>query len=99
MFTEQQLKEAHAKVRTGADFPAYVQEIKALGLVTYEYLVADGTTVYYGSNDHVVRSAAMYAPLKSNAQSLAEQVRHAIAIHQQGQTDFMTFANRWPMPG
>ncbi len=94
MFTEQQLKEAHAKVRTGADFPAYVQEIKALGLETYEYLVADGTTVYYGSNDHVVRSAAMYAPLKINAQSSAEQVRYAIAIHQQGQTDFMTFCQQ-----
>ncbi len=31
MFTAQQMA-AHAKVKTGADFPAYVQEIKQLGL-------------------------------------------------------------------
>jgi len=94
MFTEQQIKEAHSKVKTGADFPRYVQEIKKLGLVHYEYLVHDGTTVYYGENENEVRSAARYEPLAISPVSSATALRHTIAIHQQGQTDFLTFCRQ-----
>ncbi|NCD71476.1 DUF1398 domain-containing protein [Mucilaginibacter agri] len=91
MFTLQQLKAAHAKVKTGADFPAYIQEIKALGLVTYEFIVKDGSTVYYGADNYHVASPAIYEPLTINTTASPDALKHTIAIHQQGQTDFMTF--------
>jgi uncharacterized protein YbcV (DUF1398 family) len=47
MFTEQQMKAAHSKVKSGADFPRYFQEIKKLGLIRYEYFVKTGVTIYY----------------------------------------------------
>lgn len=94
MFTEQQLKAAHAKVKTGADFPKYIQEITQLGLVMYEFMVADGSTIYYGDNGHRVASAAKYQPLSIAVKPSAEKLKHAIAIHQKGQTDFMTFCNQ-----
>ncbi|HEY4325241.1 MAG TPA: DUF1398 family protein [Mucilaginibacter sp.] len=94
MFTEQQIKDAHSRVKTGADFPRYIQEIKKLGLVTYEYLVIDGITVYRGENNYEVRSAAKYNPLTIADTSSAPALRHTIAIHQRGQTDFMTFCNQ-----
>ena len=28
MFTENQIKETHSKVKSGADFPAYIQDLK-----------------------------------------------------------------------
>lgn len=31
MFTIEQIKTAHSQVKSGADFPAYIQEIKKLG--------------------------------------------------------------------
>jgi uncharacterized protein YbcV (DUF1398 family) len=91
MFTEQQIKEAHGRVKTGADFPTYIQEIKQLGLTRYEYLVNDGATVYYGENGYEVRSAARYAPLLIGPVSSVSALRHTITIHQQGKTDFLTF--------
>jgi uncharacterized protein YbcV (DUF1398 family) len=94
MFTEQQIKEAHSRVKTGADFPRYIQEIKKLGLVRYEYLVDDGTTVYYGEYGYEVKSAARYEPFAIAAESSASALRHIIAIHQQGQTDFLTFCRQ-----
>ncbi|SFO58822.1 Uncharacterized conserved protein YbcV, DUF1398 family [Chitinophaga sp. YR627] len=94
MFTLQQLKAAHAKVKTGADFPSYVQEIKGLGLRRYEYLVQDGTTVYYGDNAHQVKSLPIYADKEINTTSSAAALRHTIVIHQQGQTDFLTFCQQ-----
>ena len=38
MFTVNQIKEAHSKVKSGADFPAYIQDIKKLGVYSrYEF--------------------------------------------------------------
>jgi uncharacterized protein YbcV (DUF1398 family) len=51
MFTIEQVKAAHSKVRSGADFPAFIQDIKKLGVTYYETFVSDGHTDYYGSND------------------------------------------------
>ena len=94
MFTLQQLKAAHSKVKTGADFPYYVQEIKALGLIAYEFMVTDGSVVYYGENGHQVTAGAIYEPLKINVNPSADELRHTIAIHQQGKTDFITFCKQ-----
>jgi uncharacterized protein YbcV (DUF1398 family) len=43
MFTVEQIKAAHSKVKSGADFPAYVQEIKQLGVTAFETWVIDIT--------------------------------------------------------
>jgi uncharacterized protein YbcV (DUF1398 family) len=42
MFTVEQIKAAYSKVRSGADFPTYIKEIKKLGITHYEAYVADG---------------------------------------------------------
>jgi uncharacterized protein YbcV (DUF1398 family) len=94
MFTVQQIKAAHQKVKSGADFPHYIQEIKALGLVRYEYMIADGRTIYYGDNNYTVEAPPIYPLKEINAISSASGLKHTISIHQQGQTDFMTFCNQ-----
>lgn len=94
MFTLQQLKAAHGRVKTGADFPRYIQEIKALGLLTYEFMVEDGSIIYHGAEDHRVEAPAIYEPLNINHTASPEALRHTIAIHQQGQTDFLTFCRQ-----
>jgi uncharacterized protein YbcV (DUF1398 family) len=94
MFTLQQMKAAHAKVRTGSDFPRYIREIKQLGLLRYEFRVADGSFVYYGANGHRVEREGSYGPLTIRRPASAAMLREAIAIHQQGQTDFLTFCRQ-----
>lgn len=94
MFTLQQLKAAHGKVKSGADFPRYVQEIKELGLLTYEFTVQDGSIVYYGAGQYQVKAGAIYEPLSINPGASAEALQYAITIHQQGQTDFLTFCRQ-----
>lgn len=99
MFTLQQLKAAHARVRSGADFPRYIQEIKQLGLVTYEFSVADGSIIYYGRNSHQVNAGAIYEPLDINTTASAAALQHTIQIHQQGLTDFITFCEQAAQAG
>jgi uncharacterized protein YbcV (DUF1398 family) len=94
MFTEQQIKAAHSKVKSGADFPKYIQEIKQLGLTSYEFWAKDGSAVYYGEDGFELRSAAKYGLLTIANTSSVTQLKHNITIHQQGQTDFLTFCNQ-----
>ncbi|AXF84403.1 hypothetical protein DTO96_100106 [Ephemeroptericola cinctiostellae] len=94
MFTLEQLAAAHAKVKTGQDFPRYVQEIKGLGLAYYDFFVTDGHSEYVARSGEMIAAPAKYASKTIAAEPKAEALRHTIAIHQQGQTDFMTFCQQ-----
>lgn len=93
MFTIEQIKEAHGKVKSGADFPAYIQELKKLGVAYYETFVFDGHTDYYGANNYKATSPAKYEVLKVAESSNVEQFKADLIAHQQGKTDYSTFCN------
>jgi uncharacterized protein YbcV (DUF1398 family) len=94
MFTIEQIKTAHSKVKSGADFPAYIQEMKSLGVNAYEHFVADGHIQYYGTNDFTIAAAAKWPAMQVAETGFAEKLNHALAIHQQGQTDYPTFCKQ-----
>ena len=93
MFTVEQIKAAHNKVNSGADFPAYIQDIKKLGVTYYETFVADGHTDYFGANDYKTSSVAKYDTLTIAPVSNIEQFKTDIKAHQQGKTDYLNFCN------
>ena len=63
MFTIEQIKTAHSKVKSGADFPVYIKEIKKLGLIYYDTFVSDGHTDFFGVSDFKISSTAKYSTL------------------------------------
>lgn len=91
MFTVEQIKAAHSKVKSGADFPAYIKEIKALGVTHYEAYVTDGHIDYHGANDYTAHVPAKYDPLVIADASDSGQFKKELEAHQQGKTDFLTF--------
>ncbi|MBI1287317.1 MAG: DUF1398 domain-containing protein [Flavobacteriales bacterium] len=91
MFTEQQVKLAHSKVRSGADFPAYIKEIKALGVTHYETYVADGHIDCHGGDSHTVTTPAKYDPMVISDTVKADVFKAELKAHQLGRTDFLTF--------
>lgn len=93
MFTLEQIKNAHSKVKSGADFPAYIKEIKQLGVTNYETLVVDGHTDFFGVNDYKISSIPKYDALTIAETSQAEQFKLDLIAHQQGKTTFLTFCN------
>ncbi len=44
MFTIEEIEFAHAKIKSGADFPNYIQDIKKIGVVAFETWVSDSHT-------------------------------------------------------
>ncbi len=91
MFTLQQMKAAHAKVKSGADFPAYVREIKQLGLLHYDFMVKDGRINYHGENGFLVSGDPIYGEKTISVQASPAAVKQIITEHQQGKSDFPTF--------
>lgn len=91
MFTIQQIEEAHAKVKSGADFPSYMQDIIALGVTSFETFVFDNHTNYYGKNDFKITSEGFSEVLTINEKSDIATFKSDLKAHQQGQTDYRTF--------
>lgn len=91
MFTVEQIKEAHSKVKSGADFPAYIRDLIQLGVIHYETFLSDGRTDYYGADNYKTSSAGYYPPLTIAEVLDKEQFESDLKAHQQGKTDFPTF--------
>ncbi len=93
MFTIEQIKAAHSKVRSGADFPSYIKDLKQLGVVSYETFVADGHTNYFGAHEYKTSSPPKYGELSIASACDATKFKNELKAHQQGKTDYPTFCS------
>lgn len=91
MFTVEQIKSAHSKVKSGADFPMYIQAIKQLGVTAFETWVTDSHTEYFGKDHYQTKSGPMYEKLAIANNCNKDAFNHCLQIHQQGKTDYSRF--------
>ena len=91
MFTIAQIKAAHSKVKSGADFPDYISDLLQLGVIYYETYVSDGHSDYFGKDEYKISSAPNYDQLFIDGQCNIEQFKTDLKAHQQGKTDYSTF--------
>lgn len=91
MFTIPQIKEAHSKVKSGADFPNYIKDIIALGVTSYETFVSDNHTEYFGKDGFKASSEGLTETVSIADESQFEQFKFDLKAHQQGKTDYGTF--------
>jgi len=90
MCTLEQIHAAHSKVKSGADFPQYVQDLISLGVKSYEVFVEDGRTMYHSSSFEITEGPKT-DKLRIADESSAENLRQIIKVHQAGETDYPTF--------
>jgi uncharacterized protein YbcV (DUF1398 family) len=93
MFTLSEIQTAHSTVKSGADFPAYIQALKKLGVLYYETFVSDGHAVYGGNEEFKISSVAKYDVLDISTETSVSQFITDLKAHQQGKTDYKTFCN------
>ena len=91
IFELKEIKEAHSKVKSGADFPNYVKDLIKLGVKKYHTYVSDGHTLFFGDDNYQIQSEAKYSELDIANISDQERFRHYLKSHQRGQTDYPTF--------
>ena len=99
MFTVEQIEQAHDKVKSGADFPKYIQEINTLGVIAFETWVTDSHTEYFGLNNYQTKSNPQYDTLMIPEVTDKEKFSQYLKIHQQGQTDYYTFCTHCAKTG
>ena len=93
MFTIDQIQAAHSKIKSGAGFPAYIQDLIRLGVTGYETYTRDGHSVYAGNDGFRIESAPIYHPLQVSAQSNKSKFQMDLKANQNGKTDFITFCH------
>lgn len=93
MFTVEQIENAHSKVKSGADFPDYIKEIKELGVKSFETWVKDSHTEYFGDDNFTTKSDPKYAELIIDNQVDKEKFSQQLKSHQRGETDYLQFCN------
>jgi len=93
MFTIQQIEEAHSKVKSGEDFPLYIDEIKKLGVIAFETFVIDSHTKYTGVNDFKIESKGIYDYKSIVDQSNSKKFTDYLKSHQHGETDYFQFCD------
>ena len=91
MFTAEQIKSAHSKVKSGADFPNYIKEIKFLGVTHYGAYVTDGHTEYHHGSSYTAIVEPKYEPIVITETPQTEIFKKELLAHQQGKTDYLTF--------
>jgi uncharacterized protein YbcV (DUF1398 family) len=92
MFTLKQIEVAHSKVKSGADFPEFIGQLKTLGIKRYTVFVQDGHTKYSDEAGFSLHGDALYLPLTiaENNPALFEKL---LRKHQAGETDYQTFCH------
>lgn len=91
MLTLEQIEYAHAKVKSGADFPCYIKEIKTLGVIEFTTLVKNSSTIYKSVLGDVITSEAKYSELLIAKKTNKEQFLQCLKKHQMSKTDYATF--------
>ena len=91
MFTVEQIEKAHSKIKSGAEFPKYIREIKEIGVTAFETWVADSHTEYFGKENFRTKSKPKYAEITIADSSDKNKFQEYLKIHQKGATDYFTF--------
>lgn len=99
MFTLTQIQDTHAKVKSGADFPQYIADLKALWVTAYTIFVSDGHAEYHGHDEYTIISTAKYPSLEINTMTDKEWFVANLKLHQQGGSDYMTFCQHAAQAG
>ena len=91
MVSIDQIQDAHAQIQSGAEFPKYVQDLKVLGVASYDTFVVDGHAVYNGVDGESIESEAKYPAINISEESQPQKFEEYLKSHQNGETNFLIF--------
>lgn len=89
-FTQQDIRAAYAETRTGADFPRLIQDLKRLGIVSYDHMLESGSNIFHGKHGQSVSLSNMGPSVPVSEQADSELLKKHIPEHQRGLTNYPT---------
>lgn len=95
MFTIAEIKTAESKIKTGADFPQFIKEIKDLGVTRNDVYISNGLSIYFNNEDQAVQASPdEYPVLVINDEPSVNKLKHALEVHQRAETNYLTFCKQ-----
>jgi len=95
MFTIEDINAEASKVKSGAEFPQFAQALKKMGVTRNDVYVKDGLSIYFDDAGKSVQSSPEgYPELNVNPESSVEKLKHALEIHQKGESDYFNFCKQ-----
>jgi len=94
MFTLEEIKSTHAKVKSGADFPQYVQDMKQLGVSSYEHYLTDGHVTYHAVSGQTLLADPKWGTREISDDASSEKTESFLKIHQKGGSDYPTICRQ-----
>lgn len=94
MLSLEDIQMAQAKVKSGANFPAYIQDLIKLGVRGYQTFVSDGQELYFADDGTQLQSPSKYEVLPVAESSNSMLFKQYLKNHQQGQSDYPTFCRQ-----
>lgn len=91
MLTLTQIKESAEDIRTGADLPSFVQQLKEGGVIRIDIYVVDGMAAFFWRNGDAMQTSSAYPNIDINNDDCAMALLRSIQTHQKGLFDFRTF--------
>lgn len=93
-FTIDDIKAEHQKVSSGADFPQYIKALKEMGVSHYTAYISDGNTDYFDEDNQMATTRGKDDGIRSVSGTVnLESFIKRLKLHQQGETDYLTFCN------
>jgi uncharacterized protein YbcV (DUF1398 family) len=87
-FTDPDIRAAYARTRTGADFPKLIQDLKKLGIVSYDHMLESGSNVFHGRHGQFVSLSNMGPSVFVSDEPDVELLKRHISDHQKGLTNY-----------
>ncbi len=94
MLTLEEIHKIHLKVKSGVDFPKYVQDLISIGVQSYDNYVEDGRSTFFTINGYSLGTEPKYNAIKIAKQSNIEKLKQILLAHQQGKIDFDSFCHQ-----
>jgi uncharacterized protein YbcV (DUF1398 family) len=94
MFTLNDIQDSHSKLKSGTDFPAYVQSLIHLGVTGFDVYVEDRHAEYYGKNKFSIKEEGKYPSFDVAVKVDGERFRNILKLHQTGRTNYVTFCEQ-----
>ena len=80
-------------VKSGAYFPAYVQELNKVGVKKYDTYVSEGHTLFNEGNNYQLKTLPACTASNVTDTDNVARITHYLKIQKQGETDYTTFCN------
>ncbi len=94
MFTIEEIENLHLASEKGMDFIEFLNKLKEMNVEYYDFYVSDGRYKYTHIDGDSIETKPLYEKKEISTVSNVGMLKQSVKVHQNGDTDFLTFCRQ-----